>query len=200
MQNIGIESPAIGRARRFDRFLGLAATTLVLAACLVQPQNARADMVLTAPDGRKIQLKDDGTWSYQDAADKGKVDAKEPPEVMADLRLERRIERGTNCRLVFSLTNTLPYEIRHIVPYFSVYRANGVVHETVSAAFQSIRPSDRIERMADFSRIACPDIARVQVTGGDRCEMGDLHKFSPANGECLARVRAAPSDLIRFDK
>lgn len=171
-----------------------------MAAMLLGVGAASADFSVTAPDGRRILLKDDGTWRYQDAGDSGKVEPKDPPQGEAVLRLERKIDRGIGCRLVFSLSNNLPFEIRHIVPYFTVFRPSGVVHETVSVAFQSIRSSDKVENIADFTRITCADVARVQVSGGDRCEMGELHKFSDAKGQCLARIRVAPSDLTRFDK
>ena len=50
-------------------------------------------------------------------------------------------------------------------------------------------------------RITRPvEIGGVQVGGGDRCEMGDLDKFSSVRGECLARVRVMASDVVRFDK
>ena len=166
----------------------------------LHPLDAMADMVLTAPDGRKVVLKDDGSWRYQDAAEKGKAAPKEAQGPLAELVLEKKIDRNTNCRLVFSLTNNLPYEIQQIVPYFSVYRANGVIHETLSTAFQSVRPADKIERTADFSRITCAEIARVQVSGGDRCEMGELYKFLETKGQCLARIRVLPSDVVQFEK
>lgn len=174
-------------------------TVLLLAVVAVCTGLAQAaDMVLTTPDGRSVVLKDNGTWAYQagPASDKP-VEYKGP---MADLRLERKTDRGAHCRLTFSLVNNLPHEIVHVIPNFAVFRANGVLHESVSAAFQNIRPSDRIERSVDFSRITCAEIARVQVVGGDRCEMGTLHKFSEPNGQCLARLHAVPSDILRFDK
>ena len=99
-----------------------------------------------------------------------------------------------------NLANRLPYEIVHIVPYFSAHRANGVSYDVVSVAFQSIRPGDRQERVADFTGIPCREIARVQVIRGDRCEMGDLGRFSDLKGACLARVQVLPSELVRFEK
>ena len=98
------------------------------------------------------------------------------------------------------LVNNLPYEIRSIVPEFKVYRANGVVYDTVFGAFQFSKPGDSRSREVRFNGIACPDIARLQVTGGDRCEMGDLDKFSSEKGKCLEYVRVVESDLVRFDK
>jgi len=157
-----------------------------------------ADLILKTPDGRTVVLKDDGTWAFQETPAADKPEEYKGP--LADLRLERKTERGAHCRLTFSLTNNLPYEITHLIPYFSVYRANGVLHESVSASFQNLRPADRIERSVDFSRITCAEIAQVQVVGGDRCDMGDLHKFLEPKGQCLARLRAVPTDVLPFGK
>ena len=189
---------------RLDTVLWGAAASVVLSAMLALPMPAMADMVVSAPDGRKIVLKDDGTWRYQDAAGTTKADPKgdSKPEQgpQADLRLLRKVERGANCRLVFSLTNNLPYAIGNIVPYFAVYRAKDIMHDTQSAAFHTIRPSDSVERQVDFGRITCAEITRIQVTGGDRCEIGELNKYSVQDGQCLARVRVVPSELAPFSK
>lgn len=188
---------------RMDHVLWVASA--ILSVVLGLPLSAMADMVVSGPDGRKIVLKDDGTWRYQDAASAaGKADPKGQPKPeqgpQADLRLLRKVERGVNCRLVFSLTNNLPYAIGNIVPYFAVFRANDIMHDTQSAAFHTIRPSDTVEREVDYGRITCAEIARVQVLGGDRCDMGELNKYSPQDGQCLARVRVVPSELARFSK
>ena len=172
----------------------LPALALALAgACL-------ADTELATPDGRRVLLKDDGTWRYVDAKDKAAPPAKPKQEGEAVLVLQQKIERGAHCRVAVQIVNNLPYEIRNIIPYLSAYRASGAMHETVSIAFHSVRPGDSMTQAVDFSRITCTEIARVQVTGGDRCDMGELHRFSEANGQCLARVRVAPSELAKFDK
>jgi hypothetical protein len=171
-----------------------------LALAALGAQAARADFELTAPDGRRVLLKDDGSWQYVD--DKAKANPEAPPkqEGEAVLSLSRKIDRGTVCSVVLTLQNDLPYEIVNIVPYLSAFRPNGVVFQTVSIAFQSIRPSGVQESSADFSGISCSAIGRIQVNGGDRCEMGDLNKFSDVKGQCLARVKVVPSELLRFDK
>ena len=51
-----------------------------------------------------------------------------------------------------------------------------------------------------FRGISCQEIARLQVSGGDRCVMGDLDRFSFDSGVCLSRVRVVESKLVRFDK
>lgn len=182
-----------------DVFTHTGRMVCLLAALAAGPGLAQAaDMILTTPDGRSVVLKDNGTWAYQEGGESEKPAEYTGP--MADLRLERKTERGAHCRLTFSLVNNLPHVILHVIPNFAVYRTNGVLHESVSAAFQNVRPADRIERSVDFSRITCAEIARVQVMGGDRCEMGTLNKFSEPNGQCLARLRAVPSDILRFDK
>ena len=65
-------------------------------------------MELTASAGRNVLLRDDGSWRYQDGSEKGKPVPKDAAGPMADLALERKIERITNCRLVRSLSNNLP--------------------------------------------------------------------------------------------
>ena len=178
------------------------AAVLVLVAAIALSHAARADVELTGPDGRRVLLKDDGTWRYVDAKDKGKADDKGKDEGEAVLRLERKDDRGNNCRFTLRLVNNLPYEIRSLVPYYSAYRANGVIYDTVSSntGFALLKPGDGQARELEFAGIACRDIVRVQVVGGDRCDMGDLDKFSAAKGRCLARVRVVESDLVRFDK
>lgn len=172
---------------------------LVLAAtCL---PTAWADFELVDGQGRRILLKDDGTWRYVEAqapGDAASGPAKEQPQ--AELMLERRLDVPGGCRFEFALTNTLPYEIRSFVPEFSVHRPNGVVYSAQTASFGPVRPGDQIRRALRFGGIGCADIARLQVQGGDRCDMGDLNKFSDAKGECLARVRVLPSELLPFEK
>lgn len=179
--------------------------TLLLVAGVALSPTARADFELTGPDGRRFLLKDDGTWQQLDASGKARSDdkpRKEAEAAQAVLTLERKVETGNGCAFAVQLVNTLPYEIRSLIPYYSVYRANGVVYDTVSSnsGFTAVRPGDKQVRKFEFVGITCQDIARVQVVGGDRCVMGDLHKFSDEKGQCLARLRVVASDLVRFDK
>jgi hypothetical protein len=73
---------------------------------------------LTGPDGRRILLKDDGTWhtlqEKGNAADSPKSDGE------AILVLERYRPAGHGCHVAVRLENKLPYEIRSLVPYYSV--------------------------------------------------------------------------------
>jgi hypothetical protein len=190
------------------RRLSKTAYGVALAAAVGLALAAAADFEVTAPDGRRILLKDDGTWQYVDAKGKEqpKVQAKEPakekPKVVGEavLSLERRAEGGGGCVFGLRLVNNFPYPIQNIVPTFSAIRSNGVVYDSVVSGFHTLKPGDSQSRDIRFRGITCRDIARLQVSGGDRCDMDDLDKFSPAEGQCLARVRVVASDLVRFDK
>ena len=174
------------------------AGTVLLLAAMALSHAAQADFELTGSDGRRILLKDDGTWRYVEAKEKDQSKAKETGEAI--LRLERKIEGEGVCRFAVLLVNNLPYEIRSFVPQFSSYRANGVIYNTVSSGFASLKSGDSQRREIPFRGIECRDITRLQVVGGDRCDMGELEKFSESKGECLARIRVVESDVVRFDK
>jgi hypothetical protein len=175
---------------------------LALLAALLQP--ARADFELTDSTGRRIVLRDNGTWKYVDAKegakDKDAAAAPAPPEVQADLQLLKRIDAPGGCQFIVMLTNNLPYEIDSLVPDFAAQRANGIVYASKGTNFGSVRPGNRTTRQLLFEGIGCQDIAKLQVVGGDRCEMGELNKFTDAKGRCLALVRVVPSDLLKFEK
>lgn len=179
--------------------LGMTVGVLWLAAWCMPAVSA--DFELNDGQGRRVLLKDDGTWRYLDAPVKGSA-ASEPTkeQPQADLVLERRLESPGGCSFELALTNTLPYEITNLVPEFSVFRSNGVAYATQTAGFGPVLPGDRSRRIVQFRGISCANIAKLTVKGGDRCNMGDLEKYSDAKGECLARVRVRPSKLLPFEK
>lgn len=173
---------------------------LTLLALSLSPQ-ARADMELVAPDGRKVLLKDDGSWKYLDAKVAKAGDTKKDAKVaQATLQLESMTQFGPNCSVTLKLTNNLPYEIVQVVPYFSAYRASGVMHQSLGLGFQNVRPADSRTSVVQFIGIPCNEITRIQVVGGDRCEMDELSKYTPDKGLCLARVKVVSSDLMTFEK
>ena len=173
---------------------------LLLIAAFALANQARADFELASPDGRRVLLKDDGTWTYAEAKDSATVTPKQEGDAV--LSVERKMKGENSCRFVVQLVNNYPYPIGNIVPQFAAYRPDGVIYDTVftSPAFSRLKPGDRQQREVQFSGITCSDIARVQVKGGDRCEMGDLDKWSATKGQCLERLRVVASDLVRFDK
>jgi hypothetical protein len=188
--------------QRMKRPSGLSVAKALLVAGIALSCAAQADFELTGADGRRILLKDNGTWRYVEPVDKDLAEDKTKEAGEAVLFLERKIERGIGCRFVIRLVNDLPYEISSFVPYFSAYRANGVIYDTVSppSSFTGLKPGDKQSREFEVIGIACKDIVRLQVVGGDKCVMGELNLFTDAKGACLARVRVVGSDLVRFDK
>jgi len=195
-------------------------TSMFLIGLLPAAVALAADIEATTPDGRRVLLKDDKTWRYvegdaakpeakpavEGAAAKAEA-AKDTKEATAKkdegeavLSLEGRIAGNRICRFQFKLVNNLPYEVRSLVPEFAVYRANNVVYDSVFTGFSFLRPGDSQMREARFNGIACEEVTRLQVGGGDRCEMGELDKFSNAKGKCLSLVRVVPSEIVRFDK
>jgi hypothetical protein len=193
---IGLEAPPTAQEHRMKTYLGIVWGLLALTSSWP----VMADMQLVAPDGRSVLLKDNGSWSYVDGKTASGVEAKDAKAEQAMLALESKTPFGPNCRVALTMTNRLPYEIVQIVPYFSAMRANGVMHQSLGLGFQNVRPTDSKTRVVEFTGIACNDIARIQVVGGDRCEMGELTKFSADKGQCLARVRVMPSDVLTFEK
>jgi hypothetical protein len=187
---------------RYREVLRAWLAAILLGAALLP--SARADFELKDAQGRRVLLKDDGTWRYLDGAGKSPASTVAAPpgkdEEQAELLLERRVEAPGGCRFEMTLVNLLPYEIRSLVPDFTVFRANDVAYNSQLTGFGPVRPGDQHRRSTQFAGIACSEIAKLQVGGGDRCEMGDLNKFSEAKGQCLARVRVLPSELLRFEK
>lgn len=183
------------------RWLGAGLGALVLGVAYLPA--AQADFELEDDQGRVILLKDDGTWRYLEApavAASGAASAPAEAPPQAELLLEQRLDVPGGCRFELALVNTLPYRIASLVPEFTAFRANDVPYSTQTADFGPLRPGDRSRRAVRFPGIGCADIARLQVQGGDRCSMGELNKFSEPNGQCLARVRVQPSELLPFDK
>lgn len=177
------------------------AAGVLLVAGMALGHAAQPDFEVTGPDGRRILLKGDGTWRYVDAKDKEQSKDKPKETDEAVLQLERKTEvSGGSCRFALRLANNLPYEIRQFVPEFSAHRSNGVVYDSVTSGFFSIKPGNSQTQEILFRGIPCQDIARLQVGGGNRCEMGDLERFALDPGKCLARIRVMESKLVRFDK
>lgn len=190
--------------------LSTAATAAATAVLLLGAAPARADFELKDAEGRRILLKDDGTWRYLDEKPATAADApasaasepaaEEPPPPSAELSLVRKTDTPAGCQFDLQLRNTLPFEIRSLVPEFGAVRPSGVLYTTQTAAFIAIKPGNEVTRSVRFVGIKCGEIDILRVQGGDRCEVGDLERFTPAKGVCLARLKLMPTDLVRFEK
>lgn len=170
----------------------------ILATSVLTAQLAHADFELTAPDGRRVRLKENGTWAYAQTKDEAST---RTPRRELLLSLQGKETRQNNCRLSVQLLNHGRDEVASLVLHYSAYRDGDVIY-TVAAGqrFNSLKPGDKQTTLVDFAGVSCEQIARVQVGGGDRCELGELNKFTDAKGECLARVQVMESRWMRFDK
>ncbi|MBL8448159.1 MAG: hypothetical protein JNJ44_12180 [Zoogloeaceae bacterium] len=151
---------------------------------------------MRGPDGRQILLRHDGTWRYAGEA------VGEPPSAGGEalLSVVGRSDDGRDCRITFELVNRLPYAIHSLVPTFVAYRASGSPNRQVSVNFNGLFPEGAQRRTALYEGIACGDIARLQMIGGDRCTMGELDLLSSSGDECLSRVRIQPGRFVPLNR
>jgi hypothetical protein len=172
------------------RFGRLATGAAVLLGTLVAA-NGWASMEVTAPNGRRVLLKEDYTWEYvtEDASERYVL-----------LSVVNRHELANACRFGLRLTNHAGVKVQSLVPQFSAYTREGVVFETVFAAFNHIKPTLDQYQEITFRGIRCDDIARISVHGADRCSVGDLTKFSPETGKCLQAIRVEESPIVSISK
>lgn len=177
---------------------------LLLALVAGAISNARADFELTDKKGRRLLLKDNGTWRVLETKDSAASAAPEKVEAkiedMLELQLLRRFDAPGGCRFDLSLANNFPHEVKNLVPDFIALRANGAVYGSALTSFAAVKPGESRQRQVQFAGLTCTDIAKVQVTGADRCEMGELNKFTESKGKCLSTVKVLPSDLLKFEK
>src|SRR5262245_30006028 len=130
--------PPMKLSAGFPPVLFLAATLVVSSAAVAAPDT---DIEARSSDGRRVLLNLNGTWHYaeNDVANEPKDDG-----ARALLQLVKRIERGNNCRFELRLVNSLSYEIKSLVPYYSAYKADGVIYDSVSgdSSFGFLKPGD----------------------------------------------------------
>ena len=155
--------------------------------------SATAELDFVTEDGRRVRLYNDYTWEYIDS---------EESEVEAhiSLNLISKLTQGDNCVLGIKLQNDAPYPIVSLVPQFAVHIKNDILFDNVFIPFQNIKPTLSQYQKLVFKRVTCEEITRIEVHGGDRCNMEDLTKYSTDKGACLQRVKVMPSDLIEFAK
>lgn len=165
-------------------------------------QQPAADIEVTTPDGRKVVLRADGTWRHVEPAAAAGPDAAAsgPPPVPAELQLVGRSDVPGGCQFQLSLHNRLGYEIRSLVPDIQVVRSGGQTYIELHLGFSRVLPGDTQLRNLRVAGLGCREIEKLQIGGGDRCDMGDLNKYTDGKGLCLARVAVKPSNLVVFEK
>jgi hypothetical protein len=145
------------------------------------------------PDGRHVLLRHDNTWEYI------QVEQGEPSK-SALIEVAKIKELRNACKVGLRLTNNLGYKIKSLVPSFSAYTRDGVLYETVSKAFSTIKPTRDQYRQIQFIGLRCQDIDHIVVSGAGHCSMGPMDKFNEAVGECLSHIYVQASDLINISK
>ena len=154
---------------------------------------ALAAVEAVTDDGKRVRLLDDHTWEYIDSL-------AEEIEPVITIEVMSKTERHGNCIYGLKLQNNADYRIISLVPQFAAYLAGDVRFDNQFVSFQDIKPTLSQYQELEFRKVSCQDIARVQVHGGDRCNMDELTKYSPEKGECLRRVRIVPSPLVEISE
>jgi hypothetical protein len=150
-------------------------------------------VVVVTPDGRRVLLRNDHTWEVIEA---GLGD----PSTSAVISVANTRGLRNACKVGLRLENHLGYNIKSLIPSFSAYTTDGILFETVSKAFSSIKPTKNQYQQIQFIGITCEDIGHVRVHGADHCSMGLMDKFNETEGECLSHIHVQESDLIKITK
>jgi hypothetical protein len=150
-------------------------------------------VVVVTPDGRRVLLRNDHTWEV--------IEGRQgDPSTSAIISVANITELRNACKIGLRLENRLGYSIKSLIPSFSVYTGDGLLFETVSKSFSSIKPTRDQYRQIQFIGITCDKIGHVRVHGADHCSMGQMDKFNEAEGECLSHIYVQASDLVKITK
>jgi hypothetical protein len=144
-------------------------------------------------DGRRVQLNSDGSWAFVQAA-------AADPATSAVLTVTQVWELDEACKLQFRLQNNLGYRISALVPRMSIQNKDGVVYDTKSLSFASIKPTDDQYTEIQFSGIGCHAISHIKVFDAARCRMGKIDQWNEEEGQCLGLLYVEPSTQINISK
>lgn len=153
-----------------------------------------ADLTATTADGRKVMLRDNGTWVFAAKSD-GKGE-----EARANLTLEKVVGLPRGCRLGLRLHNDLPAQIRTLVLRFTAFKKDQVAFETVSRGFSYVKPTTSQYQEVSFRGITCDEVRSVGVTAARNCHVGSLTKYSASAARCLELIEVDASDLLPIAK
>jgi len=169
--------------------------SLILLTCLASGALAQTEEAIPAVtmDGRRVMLHGDNTWEFVTVAEAD-------PAVSAVLTVTRVWEMDEACKLQFRLQNNLGYRISTLVPRMSIQNKNGVIYDTKSISFASIKPTDDQYTEIQFSGIGCRDISQIKVFDAARCRMGEIDQWNEKEGECLSLLVVEHSNEIPISK
>lgn len=169
--------------------------SLVFLFSLVTSTQVQAGDVINAVtmDGRRVVLNDDNTWEFVHSAEAD-------PATSAVLAVTKIWEMDQACKLQFRLQNNLGYRISALVPRMSIQNKDGVIYDTKSISFASIKPTDDQYTEIQFSGIGCHAISQIKVFDAARCRMGEIDQWNEKEGECLSLIYVEPSNEINISK
>lgn len=144
-------------------------------------------------DGRQVLLNSDQTWEFAE------VEAGDP-SVSAVLSVTEIWDMQKACKLQFRLQNNLGYRISNLVPRLSVQNQAGVIYDSKSISFASIKPTNHKYTDVQFEGIGCHEISHVKVYDAAHCNMGEIDQWNEEEGECLSHLYVEPSQLINISK
>jgi hypothetical protein len=171
-------------------FLTLILLPSITALAQREPES---DLKAVTLDGRDVLLKPDHTWDFVEMEEAD-------PSTSAVLSVTRIWEMQDACRLQFRLQNNLGYRISALVPRMTVQNMDGVIYDTKSISFTSIKPTDDKYTEIQFSGIGCHGIAHLKVFDAARCRMGEIDQWNEQEGECLSHIYVEPSTEINITK
>jgi hypothetical protein len=168
---------------------------LLLSLLASVPARAEEEEVINAVtvDGRRVLLNSDNTWEFVQSA-------AQDPATSAVLTVTRVWEMDQACKLQFRLQNNLGYRISALVLRMTVQNQDGVIYDTKSISFASIKPTDDQFKEMQFSGIGCHAISHLKVFDAARCRMGEIDQWNEEEGECLSHVFIEPSNEINISK
>ncbi len=163
-------------------------SALIALLFMLAGNNALADIEAVTINGKSVLLKNDNTWEY--------IETKQPDVRYAYLSVVNKQGGDNYCRLGLKLKNGLADKITSIVFRFSAHNQEDVLYDTVTKGFQHLKPTNEGFKEIIFSGMPCEEIKYIRVHGADRCEIGELTKFSAERSECLKLVHVETSDQI----
>jgi len=163
-------------------------STLLALSFILAGNCALADIEAITTNGKSVLLKNDNTWQY--------IETEQVATRYAHLSVVNKQGGDNYCRLGLKLKNDLADKITSIVFRFSAHNQEDIRYDTVTKGFQHLNPTNEGFREITFAGISCEEIKYIRVHGADRCEIGELTKFSAEKSECLKLVQVEGSDKI----
>jgi hypothetical protein len=173
--------------------LNLMMLVLLLSHAVCAQDSPDSNLKAVTPDGRQVLLKGDHTWEYIEFQ-------QGDPSNSAVLTVTQVWDMQDACKIQFRLQNNLGYRISALVPRFSVQNKEGVLYESPSISFATIKPTKREYAEIQISGLGCKDISQMKLYDAARCRMGQIDQWNEQEGECLGHIYLEPTDLINISK